>query len=304
MRSAYFPALALFLFVSIFIHLTVADTSLPPERYELCETDADIQSLQERYGLTLVSSVPTNAAMHPGWPETLSSIIFALYSIIVAINRSPGHENATLLGVLIWPIIVDISWTIGFGILQHEKLKGGWISVEDGATTAIFMAWAFSIEAYTIGILFNLFWTFQGAAALAIVIQRWKKEIGTIAYMIIDTNGCTPYNGLVYLEQGARSQSFRILQLVEFLYSGVIINGVWLMTISGNVDRRELKLFAAAGMMFIFIPVIVYEGIIAVKGTPVVISGDCMLVELNPRWGFLDSELAVWWKIFVSISGL
>ena len=162
-----------------------------------------------------------------------------------------------------------------------------------------------SIESYTIGLLLSLFGTFQGIAALVIIIQRWKKEIGTIAYMVVDTNGCTPYNGLAYLEQGARARNFRILQLVEYLYSGIVINVVWLSTISsGNVDHREMKMFAAVGMMFIFIPVVVYEAIIAVKGTPVVISGDCMLVELNPRWGFLDSELEVWWKIFVSISGL
>jgi hypothetical protein len=275
MRSWQLPVLSLFLFATLFSHLSVADTtSLPPERYELCQTDDDIAALQQQYGLTLVDSVPTNAAMHPGWPETLSSIVFALYSIFVSLNRSSRHDSSALFGALLWPIVVDIAWTIGFAILEREKFTGGWISVEDGATTAIFIAWAFSIESYTIALLLSLFGAFQGMGALVIIIQRWKKEIGTIAYMVVDTNGCTPYNGLGYLEQGARAQNFRILQLVEYLYSGIVINVVWLSTISsGNVDHREMKMYAAVGMMFIFIPVVVYEAIIAVKGTPVVISG-------------------------------
>ena len=53
-----------------------------------------------------------------------------------------------------------------------------------------------------------------------------------------------------------------------------------------------------------YIPVIVYEAVIANKGAPVVISGNCMLIELDPRFGFLDSEIEAWWKVLVGFGGL
>jgi hypothetical protein len=56
--------------------------------------------------------------------------------------------------------------------------------------------------------------------------------------------------------------------------------------------------------MVLYLPEIIYEGVIAGKGTPVVISGDCMLIELNPKWGFLDSEIENWWKATELITGL
>lgn len=42
---------------------------------------------------------------------------------------------------------------------------------------------------------------------------------------------------------------------------------------------------------FLVFPVLVYEIVVATKGRPVVISGNCMLVELDPKWGFYDSEI-------------
>jgi len=44
------------------------------ERYELCKPDAEIQQLQQTYDLIVVTSTPTKAAMHPGWPETLRGV--------------------------------------------------------------------------------------------------------------------------------------------------------------------------------------------------------------------------------------
>jgi hypothetical protein len=64
-----------------------------------------------------------------------------------------------------------------------------------------------------------------------------------------------------------------------------------------------MRAILAAILMFIYVPVLVYEVLIAVKGTPVVISGNCMLVELDPRFGFYDSEIDTWWKLLISLGG-
>jgi len=64
-----------------------------------------------------------------------------------------------------------------------------------------------------------------------------------------------------------------------------------------------MRAILAAILMFIYVPVLVYEVLIAAKGTPVVISGNCMLVELDPRFGFYDSEIDTWWKLLISLGG-
>lgn len=53
----------------------------------------------------------------------------------------------------------------------------------------------------------------------------------------------------------------------------------------------------------LFFPILVYEFVIAGKGRPVVISGNCMLVELDPKLGFLDAEIESWWKALSGITG-
>jgi len=225
--------------------------------------------------------------------------------MIVALFSTPGDSALTFFALL-WPVLVDIAWTTTFAFIENEKKTGGWISVVDGSITAIIMAWAAEDENMALYVVFSLFGGFQGAGALAVVIQRWKGAAGTVAYLITDDNGCTPINGFGYLQQGARSRDFRILQTVEFFYSGIIITIVYILTADGNVGQRHkwLKAVAGIGLMLIWIPVVVYEGIIATMGRPVVISGNCMLVELDPRWGFLDSEIVVWWKVLVGFAGL
>jgi hypothetical protein len=71
-----------------------------------------------------------------------------------------------------------------------------------------------------------------------------------------------------------------------------------------GASHGSLKVASGSLLLMIYVPVLVYEVIIAVKGTPIGISGNCMLVELNPRFGFLDSMIESWWKVFVSITGM
>lgn len=299
-------ALCLF-FVIHLIGVASADNSIiNPERYELCKTDAEIAKLQQTYGLIAVTSIPTNAAMHPGWPETLISIVFAIYACVLAMAQSGESDPSSIYAAILWPGLVDIAWTISFALMQHDKATGGWISVEDGTTTTILGVWAMAAGNAPLSVILNLFGIFQGGGSMAVVIQRWKREIGSIAYLIIDSNGCTPYDGFEYLQQGARARDFRIIQTTEYFYCGFVITIVWIFIgiQEGVGSHKRLKGIAAAGMMFIYIPALVYEAIIATKGRPVVISGNCMLMELDPKWGFFDTEIKIWWKILMGFTGL
>jgi hypothetical protein len=123
----------------------------------------------------------------------------------------------------------------------------------------------------------------------SILIERWQGNVGTIAYIVTDLNGCTPFNGTAYLQQGARSRAFRIIQTCEWVFTilGLAAAFIASCTIARHDDDAwHVKTLVWAGLSSIlYVPEIIYEGIIAGKGTPVVISGNCMLVELNPRWG-------------------
>jgi hypothetical protein len=68
--------------------------------------------------------------------------------------------------------------------------------------------------------------------------------------------------------------------------------------------QRGLQAAAGAGMLLLWLPILLYQVHIAVLGTPVVISGNCMLVELNPRLGFYDTDIEDYWKALVSLTGM
>lgn len=48
---------------------------------------------------------------------------------------------------------------------------------------------------------------------------------------------------------------------------------------------------------------LIMTAIVATKGTPIVVSGNCLLVELNPSKGFLDSPVSTRWKVFAYFMG-
>jgi hypothetical protein len=295
------------------------NSSLSPERYEICENQAQIDALQQEFGLIAVTSLPQKAAMHPGWPETTISIVTFGITLAIYLARNRRREQTLGLAILIWPLVQTVIWTISFVIIECEQATGGWLSITAAITPFIIYLWASAVEDThifgPISVLSFLIWVLQDLAAGFLICQRWQGRLGSVAYQIVDSNGCAPYNGVGYLEQGARSRIFRIVQLVEILYSFAIftvISGTHITRrVSPDEDRMSisprqsfLQLAAGAAMLLIWIPVLGYEIRIAVMGTPVVISGNCMLVELNPRWGFLDTEIEAYWKALVSLVGM
>jgi len=85
----------------------------------------------------------------------------------------------------------------------------------------------------------------------------------------------------------------------------MFIVGLYLWTSHHDIDRySRMRTCFAIGTIVLSVPLLCYEVAIATQGRPVVISGNCMLVELDPRLGFLDSEIDNWWKVLVGLNGL
>src|SRR5579871_2768566 len=125
------------LFVWITVPFAFAETVNNTERYELCSTETQINELAERYNLTRVDSVPTDGALHPGWPQTLVAIFQIIVNIVALLSPSTSNQApsggsgddgnsaqpvrrhsigfiAKILSALI-TLITPIVWTISFG---------------------------------------------------------------------------------------------------------------------------------------------------------------------------------------------
>ena len=189
-----------------------------------------------------------------------------------------------VLQVILSPFLF-IAWTVSFGLIQAQKQTGGWLSV---------MGWAAWVE--TAQVLYGPFalppFVFQWVASLATIVQRWRSGLGSVAYRVEDLNGCTPADGLDYLQQGARSRSFKIVQSVTFS-----VATLFLLLSVGQPDQFNAALAMPA------LGELIYTAVVASRGTPMVVSGNCLLVELNPRKGFLDSLISTRWKAFSSFMG-
>jgi hypothetical protein len=306
----------------------------PAERYELCQSTEDVQALQQQYGLTLVSSVPTKAAFMPGWPTTVLGFILSTWTIFSAMAFGGKSDDdaprkwykvwisrcKVWIGraAFVWTCISAISWTVAFVTIEVEKSTAGWLAALSGLSLLFSLVALMGSDTENWeGYLFYplvFFMVLEVFGGWAVLIQRWSGKVGTIAYMVTDLNGCTPSNGIPYLQQGARSRAFRIIQTCEAAsldtVAGVLLFCGCMQAMhnlyhnpDGNV-RGGLKFAWAISVLVAYLPEIIYESIIAAKGTPVVISGDCMLVELNPRWGFFDLKIANGWKAIEALTGL
>jgi hypothetical protein len=296
------------------------------EQYQLCKTDAEIEALQITRNLTRVDARPVHGALHPSWPETLVTVIFSMYGLIPGDPDSkPGF--VTLVSKAVIPFIMVLAWTVSFVIAEINYSTAGWISPNLVAPiTAFFTATQYqesgsdNLIGNLASLLSLLLGILQFFASFALIGQRfaaptytvWSPDphltttfnltrLGSVAYQITDFHGCLPRNGTAYLEKGARSDIFRAIQTVQANYSCLILVILFIMLKSD----REVKKWAVAFCTFLLsFPLLIYEADMATKGRPVVMSGDCMLVELDPRLGFLDTDIDNWWKALVGITGL
>jgi hypothetical protein len=285
---------------------TAVVASLPPHHWQLAKSASDIEAYREKYNLTYVSASPQEAALMPGWPQALVQYILIAPPVNIWYGRTESAttsssndgvhvtsytqmKNSMLSPFLLLQIIfspfIFVAWVVGFALSQHQRQTAGWMSVLGWATWFELMHVAFGKWAIPALV-------FQWPASLALVAQRWAGGLGDVAYQIDDLNGCTPVDGLAYLQQGARSQSFKIVQAVTFPISTAFL----LYSLKEPKNFNQLIALPALAEL-------IYTAVIASQGTPLVVSGNCLLAELNPNKGFLDSEISTRWKVLASFMG-
>jgi hypothetical protein len=261
---------------------------LPPHHWELAKHWQDIDFFRQKYNLTLVSSKPQEAALMPSWPQA-----FVQYILIAPPISCSSAEYVDGVKIHTFPwftlftsIPLFVAWTVSFGMLESAKATAGWISVLGWSAWMTLLPY---IGPFALPPLL-----FQWAASCVIIIQRWKGTIGTVAYQISesDLHGCTPVDGLSYLEIGARARPYRIFQTASFAAATVFS----VTSISSPKSLNEILAVLALAEL-------VYDCVVATGGIPMLVSGDCLLAELNPRVGFLDSSISTSWKALTSFMG-
>jgi hypothetical protein len=273
-------------------------SNISAHHWQLSKSHEDIEAFRTEHNLILVDSSPTDAALHPSWPQALVQYLLiappigCMYSSQTSMFVN-GHITSTegfnltvwsLLQAILSPFLFTM-WTTSFGIAQHQVETAGWLSV---------MGWAlwFDLAHLVLGPFALPMLVFQWVGSFAVIIQRWTSGFGSIAYQIDNTNGCTPVDGLAYLQQGARAHSFKLLQTVTFPVATLFM----ILNAKSPEGFNGFLAFPALAEL-------IYTAVVASKGTPIVVSGNCLLVELNRRVGFLDSNISTRWKAFSSFMG-
>ena len=288
--------------------------------WTLAKTGSDIERIQSEHNLIRVSSTPTRGAFQPGWPEAVVTIVLVIISGIglrkaAKRNReqSPAPKNISFNLSLTVSIITCVAWVASFGIGEASKATAGWISVL-GWAVPLMTGLTYVRFDNPVGLIFLFFAVFQWVGSLTVIVQRWCGSMGSIAYEINDARGCIPYgDSLAFLVGGIRSRAFRIMQLVNFVFLSFGCYIMWMMIMEDEDHEDEYpedfrvhlaKVSCTWICGIIALVEIIYLAIIASKGQPVVISGNCMLVELNPYLEFFDSEIENWWKVLVGLTGI
>jgi len=274
---------------------------------------------------SLVSTVPEQASSGPASDPPNNEKKRRLKQCLIK------WWHVTVYGLV---AISCVAWTIQFAKIQQSRPTGGWLSALAFMTITVLVPTPMNLLTKRRGqvmmVAIFLVSTFQFVGSIIVLVQRWKGTVGTIAYSIANVNGCVPYNGLEYLQQGVRAKDFRIIQVAELGWQMIygligifIFVPCYLKTFpddDSNSDREEEEMIAidaqwpkwmkrirgisAVMNLLIYIPVLVYEIVIATKGMPVVISGSCMLVELDPKLGFYNSQIEAWWKALTGLAGM
>lgn len=329
----------------------MSSTDLPPHYWQTTKSSSFIETFRQTHNLTLVTSHPTDAALHPSWPQLLVAFAIAVTLVtliiclglgsIFSLTASPTSDDrvssrekwrifpsgAPLIRTLvIIPFVLFqlIIWIAGFAISQRRGTRGGWISVT---------IWSIFSLGSLLSIPGAILFTFYWIASLLHLIWRWNGAIGSVAYLITDLRGCTPHDGLEFLQAGRRGRPFRIFQVVLFVAATVdAMVKVWRVVRSwgSSVKARESAIKARGSARdnqgstrkdlesarkdqdiarkdqvkvhhynligYVSFALLVYVCYVGNAGTPLVVSGDCLLVEANPRYGFLDSTIGTTWK--------
>jgi len=129
--------------LSLFTHVSATNTTHASatnltERYRLCKTDIEVETLQRTYDLIRVDAEPTHGALQPAWPETLITMGISIYTVITLGKISSSVWKVVIFNAVI-PFLMVLAWTISFVVAEINYKTAGWISC-NLATSINFLA--------------------------------------------------------------------------------------------------------------------------------------------------------------------
>ncbi|KAF2754010.1 hypothetical protein EJ05DRAFT_489718 [Pseudovirgaria hyperparasitica] len=279
---------------------TAGPLGLPSHHWESTKSVPSIDEFVRLHNLTIVTAETQDAALMRSWTRdifTFALLIILLCcalcsallrdkfaSIYERLRTKPSEseqplKSAAYLGVLASATILFLPmWIATFAISTNRGAAGGWISVS-GFTVLFHLA----VEVHRI---FAILGVVSWVLSLVYIVGRWK---GVTAYLVTNLNGCKYHDGLDFLQTGRRTADFRIFSTVAFVLATLV--ALWGLF---PCDRDRKLGWLLLPLVF---AIFCYDCYVANAGTPLVVSGNCLLVEESPALGFMDSGVRLSWKV-------
>ena len=139
---------------------------------------------------TAVSVIPTNAALHPGWPQTVLSIAACFYPVISPMS-GPGSVSRFIFGGVL-QIVQILAWAIAFAHIQGQLRMDPRNMLNHGYDDDYFKRSNRKSCTYVSGVftmtLGWFFWAFASMNEFVVTVQRWDGTVGTTALIARDAS--------------------------------------------------------------------------------------------------------------------
>ena len=276
-------------------------------------SESEINNLIQSKGYIRVTSTPTLAAMHYEWVQ-LS--VFVILSILLFFRflKPPQTWGKLDMAFVVTSAIMFPIWIAGFIIIHiHPIAEAGWSSCLGWFALATLLQDWYSWEkrpfSKSIYYIMHVILAFWWVGSLYLIIARFGGFIGTVAYKIISLNGCSaPDPNDRNFIGGIRGMGLLAGQIGLFVGISIFSLLRWCPETSFG-SRPGIK---TKWLLWTYVvTLVVYWSVITALcinlgrlGSPYVVSGNCILVELDPRLSFYDSIIPTYWKVLMAFFGL
>jgi hypothetical protein len=205
-------------------------------------------------------------------------------------------------------IFENMLWLATFGIVLANPSEAGWPSILQWVHLGVLAYITLGDEENNgldlLRIALRFLVVFEYGATLYLLIGRSAGSVGNVAYKITNLNGCTLATSMSdpnFVGGWLRGPVLAI-QWVNFVLATVTAIVSTCMSWEHNL-RVKYQVF-----FFFFISLCLSEILVFVvkgsNGVPFFLSGDCALIELDPRAAYYNSEIDAYWKAFMTILGV
>jgi hypothetical protein len=198
-----------------------------------------------------------------------------------------------------------------FGIVLANPSEAGWPSILQWVNLGVLAYITLGDEENKgldlLRIALRFLVVFEYGATLYLLIGRSAGSVGNVAYKIINLNGCTLATSTYdpnFVGGWFRGPVLTI-QWVNFVLATVTAIASTCMSWKHNLRLKYGVFFFSFISLFLSeFFVFVVKGSNYGYGVPFFLSGDCALIEPDPRDAYYNSEIEAYWKAFMTILGV